>query len=52
MKILWFYQYNRYYNKDEQLHAHFAKAISQHPEIELKMYEDRKSTRLNSSHLA
>ena len=38
LKILLFYRYDRYYNKDEWLHLHFAKAISEHPEIELKIY--------------
>ncbi len=38
MKILWFYRYNRYYNKDEELHAGFIKAVSQHPDVEVKVY--------------
>jgi len=38
MKILFFLRYTRYYNKDEALHADFAKAISEHPDIKLKMY--------------
>jgi len=38
VRILWYYKYNRYYNHDEWLHAHFAKAISQYPGVELKFY--------------
>jgi hypothetical protein len=38
MKILWFWRYNRYYNKDERLHTDFARIISQDKNIELKMY--------------
>ena len=38
MKILCFYRYLRYYNKDERLHAGFIKKISEHSEIELKTF--------------
>ena len=38
MKILAFYKYWRYYSKDERLHADFIKAISEHPEVELKTF--------------